>query len=130
MLDAVIDASVVVGALSAEAVVDRLWELVGEGELYAPDVIDVEVLHALRRMVRLGVLDPDEGALSVVALRDMPFERVPSRSLSPRIWELRENLTAYDAAYVALAEHEGLPLLTRDARIGRAPGHEVSVLAI
>ena len=130
MLDAVVDASVVVSVLAHRQVADRLRAVVGDGELCAPDVVDLEVLSALRRMVASGELPAHEGAASVAALVELPVDRVPCRALAPRVWELRANLTAYDAAYVALAEREGLPLLSRDGRLARAPGVDVPVLAI
>lgn len=130
MLDAVVDASVVVAVLARRDALDRLRTLVGEGELLAPDVVDLEVLQALRRMVHRGELPEVEGATSVAALVELPIDRVPCRDLAPRIWELRSNLTAYDASYVALAEREGLPLLSHDGCLGRAPGVEVPVLTI
>ena len=130
MLDAVVDASVVVAVLAHRHVVDRLRVVVGDGELRAPDLVDLEVLSALRRMVARGELAPDDGAASVAALVDLPVDRVPCRTLAPRIWELRASLTAYDAAYVALAERDGLPLLSHDGRLARAPGVDVPVLAI
>jgi predicted nucleic acid-binding protein len=130
MLDAVVDAAVVVAVLARRDALDRLRTLVGEGELCAPDLVDLEVIQTLRRMVHRGDLPADEGATSVAALAELPVDRVPCRDLGRRIWELRSNLTAYDAAYVALAEREGLPLLSHDGRLSRAPGVDVPVISL
>ena len=74
-----------------------------------------------------GELDDERGAQALDDLADLPIHRYPHDLLLPRIWELRANLTAYDAAYVALAEALGAPLLTRDARLAAAPGHEARI---
>jgi predicted nucleic acid-binding protein len=65
--------------------------------------------------------------MALAAMADFPLIRYQHDLLLPRIWELRHNLTAYDAAYVALAEALGAPLLTRDRRIAAAPGHRARV---
>ena len=93
------------------------------GQLHAPHLLDVEVLSFLRRVVRAGTISASGAATAVADLLETPIERYPHAILGARIWELRENFTAYDAVYVALAEHlseEGLPILTVDARFARA----------
>ena len=119
----IIDSSVVVEALiggtERAAVLRR--ELVG-ARIAAPDYIDIEVFSALRRYERLGRLDKDRGAMAVIDLDDFPMERVPHRQFRHRIWELRHNVTPYDASYVALAELFGAPLWTFDKRLANAPG--------
>ena len=97
------------------------------GELSAPDLIDLEFLQALRRRLRLKQLDRAraEGALDLY--ESLPIQRFPHGILRRRIWALRDNLTAYDAAYFALAEMLDAPLWTRDAKMSTAPGHRVKV---
>lgn len=125
----VVDASVVVelllGGERAEAVLP--WVRAEEGELHAPGLLDVEVLHALHRLVALGTTEPARGRAAVEILQDLPVARHPERPLLPRLWQLRENLSAYDATYVALAEAIGCPLLTGDASLASAPAIPVRV---
>jgi predicted nucleic acid-binding protein len=101
--------------------------LAPETSLYAPHLLDVEVAQVLRRFTLRNDLEPERASQALKDLSDLPVERYPHEILLPRIWSLRENLTAYDAAYVALAEILGATLLTRDARILRAPGHSARV---
>lgn len=92
-------------------------------DLHAPQLLDVEVVSALRRVVARGDASPDRAGDAVVDLLDLPIERYPHDWLVPRVWELRENFSAYDATYVALAEgldDEGASLLTADARLAKA----------
>ncbi len=91
--------------------------------LHAPHLVDVEVLSALRRLVSSGEATAERAGDAIADLLDLPIERYPHDILVPRIWELRENFSAYDAGYVALAEAvsgEPVPLLTADARLARA----------
>jgi predicted nucleic acid-binding protein len=90
--------------------------------IHAPSLVDVEVAQVLRRYALRGELSATRGAAAVATLAVLPLHRYPHEPLLPRIWELRENLTAYDAAYVALAEALDAPLLTGDERIARAAG--------
>ena len=83
--------------------------------------MDVEVIQIVRRYQRLGELSAERGQRAIDDLIDLPVERYPHRPLLTRMWELRANLTAYDAAYVALAEALDAPLVTRDARLAHAP---------
>jgi predicted nucleic acid-binding protein len=92
-----------------------------------PHLIDIELLHALRRLNALGELTADRAADARVDFRDLALVRYPHVSLSDRIWELRDNLTAYDAAFVALAESLDAPLVTCDARLGAAPVHDAQI---
>lgn len=118
----VVDASVVIEVLLMTRDGYRLGTrlLERERDLCAPELLDVEVSQILRRYHRLGDLDPERGAAMIDDLVDFPIERYPHRPLLTRVWELRANLTAYDAAYVALAEALDAPLLTRDSRLARA----------
>jgi len=80
------------------------------------------VLHALRRPSLLGTVSPERVRLALSRLRDTQLVRYPHTPLMERIWELKDNLTAYDSAYVALAEALDAPLVTLDARLARATG--------
>lgn len=95
--------------------------------LHAPHLLDLEVLHVLRRLVRRGNLTPSRAAEAVEDLLDLPLTRYPHVALAGRVWELRGALTAYDGAYVALAEALGAPLLTRDAALASVRGHRTRV---
>ncbi len=95
--------------------------------LHVPHLFDVEVLHAIRRHSLKGALSVAWSYRATEALRNLRAVRYPHAALLPRIWELRENLTAYDAAYVSLAETLDAPLVTRDARLAHASGHRAVV---
>jgi predicted nucleic acid-binding protein len=99
----------------------------GEGALNAPHLIDLEIAQVLRRYARTGQLPTDHCRAVLSDLHDAPLIRYPHDALLPRIWELRDGLTAYDAAYVALAEALDAPLLTRDQRIAAAQGHNARI---
>jgi predicted nucleic acid-binding protein len=125
----VVDASAVLETLlrtpAAAAVEGRLFD--SRQTLHAPHLIDVEVAQVVRRYAAAGELDAERGREAIADLADFPLLRYPHDLLLQRIWELRNNLTAYDAAYVALAEVLGAPLLTRDRRLAAAPGHHAKV---
>ena len=95
--------------------------------VHVPHLFDVEVLHALRRHSLRGGLSEEQSRLILNLLREMRAVRYPHAPLAPRIWDLRENLTAYDAAYVALAEALDVPLVTMDERLARASGIRAAV---
>src|SRR5690606_1940105 len=101
-----------------------------ESRLHAPDLMDVEVAQVLRRHAAEGVLHEARAERTIDLLVRLPVTRHPARILLPRIWALRENLTAYDAAYVALTEALGARLLTCDGRLARAPGHRADVVVV
>jgi len=90
--------------------------------LHVPHLLDVEVAQALRRYVREGALDADSAAAALEDLRSLDLERHGHEPLLDRVWALRDNLTAYDAVYVAIAEALDCTLLTCDGRLARAPG--------
>ncbi len=125
----VLDASVVVellrGGPAAEAIEARLRA--ERGRVHAPELLDVEVLHVLRRLDRQGLVPAWEAPMLVERLRALPVRRHPHRPVLARAWSHRANLTAYDALYVSLAEGLGATLLTRDARVARAPGVQARV---
>ena len=89
--------------------------------LHAPHLADVEVVQALRRYVREGEIEPSTAAAALEDLRSLDLERHSHEPLLGRVWALRENLTAYDAVYVALAEALESTMLTCDGRLSRAP---------
>jgi predicted nucleic acid-binding protein len=125
----VLDASVVVEVLlhtpAGASLAERL--LAVPSPLHAPHLLDVEVAQVLRRFVSRGELDPGRARQALATLAAFPVERHAHDFLLPRIWALRQNLTAYDACYVSLAEALGATLLTRDARLLRAAGHAAQV---
>lgn len=90
--------------------------------LHAPHLLDVEVSQVLRRLTLTESLSQGRAREAILDLAALPVERYPHDLLIPRAWELRENLTIYDAVYVALAESLEARLLTRDRRLLRAPG--------
>ena len=125
----VVDASVVLEVLlrTPAAGVAESWLFDSGQTLHAPHLIDVEVAQVIRRYAANGEIDAARGRAVLADLADLPLRRYPHDLLLPRTWELRNNLTAYDAAYVALAEALGAPLLTRDQRLAAAPGHHARV---
>lgn len=124
----VVDASALVDALAAEAPdPDLRARLAEDADLHAPHLVDIEVASALRRLVAVGELSDARAADARVDFADLTIVRYPHLPLLDRVWELRECLTAYDAAYVALAEILDAPLVTCDARLAAAPGHRARV---
>jgi predicted nucleic acid-binding protein len=124
----VVDTSAVMNALAAATPSPELLErLASDPDLHAPHLIDVEFLHALRRLCLSGDLSEDRATDVRTDFSDLAIVRYPHEELSDRIWELRQNLTAYDAAFVALAEALGAPLVTGDGKLAAAPGHGARV---
>lgn len=125
----VVDASAVLEVLLRTPAGPRIAErLFAEDEtLHAPHLLDVEVAQVLRRYTRAGELNSARGLQALEDLADFPLTRYPHDLFLPRIWELRHNLTAYDAAYVALAEALAAPLLTRDAALASAAGQHARI---
>jgi predicted nucleic acid-binding protein len=95
--------------------------------LHVPHLFEIEVLHALRSLTLRGTVSSERARLALDRLRDTRLVRYPHTALAERIWEFRENLTAYDAAYIALAEALDAPLVTTDARLARASGTRAAV---
>ena len=120
----VVDASLVVDVVisaNGGAGLSRRLEEHG-GTLLAPEILDLEVLQALRRHKRLGAVDAKRARAGLTILGELNIERFSHRFLTGRIWALRDNLTAYDAAYIALAEALDVPLWTRDTKLAGVPG--------
>lgn len=124
----VVDASVLAVALLDDGEDgDALRARLRGRDLAAPSIIDLEVLSVWRGIARSGQLDPRRAAFALEDLRALPLQRVDHTALIGRCWELRENLTVYDASYVALAEALQAALLTADRRIARVPGLMCSI---
>ncbi|HEY6357107.1 MAG TPA: type II toxin-antitoxin system VapC family toxin [Vicinamibacterales bacterium] len=101
-----------------------------EDEFHAPHLVDVEVTQGLRRLVRAGEVAPGRAAEAIADLADLDLHRHPHLDLLSRAWTLRENVTAYDAMYVALAEALDAPIITCDAPLAKSPGHRARIEAI
>lgn len=124
----VVDTSAVLEALVAREPASGLVErLADDGDLHAPHLIDIEILHALRRLTASGEISEDRASDARSDVHELAIARYPHLELSDRIWQLRHNLTAYDAAFVALAEALEVPLVTCDARLAAAPGVTATV---
>jgi predicted nucleic acid-binding protein len=119
----VVDASVLATALGDDGPDGDLARARLRGErLAAPQLVDLEVASVLRRRTKARALDARRAGKALTDLLTMPLQRVPHRPLLMRCWELRDNLTPYDAAYVALAEALQATLLTADVRLASATG--------
>ena len=127
----VVDASVLVTVIADDSDTGRRFaDAMADQDAAAPHLLDCEVVSAIRRLRRQGDLS-DERALEALAdLHRVPIERFPHGALIDRMWALRDTLTPYDAAYVALGESLDAPLLTADAKLARAPGHECEIRLI
>ena len=124
----VVDASVLASALADDgADGDRVRRRLAGELLFAPELIDLEVASVWRRAARSGRLDGRRAALALADLASVPVARAPHLPLMGRIWDLRANLTSYDAAYVALAEMLDSVLVTADRALGDASGVECEV---
>jgi predicted nucleic acid-binding protein len=125
----VVDASAVLelllGTERAERVAGRL--LAPDERLDAPHFLDIEIGQALRRLAQLNAITVLRAEEALADFACLVIERHAHHELLPRIWQLRDSLTAYDAAYVALAEALDAPVLTCDAKLGRAHGHRARI---
>jgi len=118
----VVDASVLVDVLTNADDSAAVATLASADGLAAPDLIDVEVANVLRRLWLNSLLDETRFQQALHRLRSLPMQRYPALPLLDRVFKLRDNLTAYDALYVALAESIDCPLATKDQRLARAAG--------
>jgi predicted nucleic acid-binding protein len=124
----VVDASVLVVALADDGPDGDSARARLRGERLAiPELADLEVASVLRRQIRAGGLDGRRAGLALDDLAALPAQRAPHGPLLARCWELRDNLTVYDAAYVALAEAMHAALLTGDRRLARATGPQCPI---
>lgn len=127
----VVDASVLAVALADDGVDgDRARERLRDERLAAPHLIDLEVVSAWRGLAAAGQLSPGRVALALADLQDLPLRRASHQPLLGRCWDLRDNLSVYDASYVALAEALDAPLLTADNRLAAVPGIRCQVEVI
>lgn len=128
----VVDASAVLEVLlltpAAARVSKRLFA--ASETLHAPHLLDLEVAQVLRRYWRSRELTSERGLQALQDLEDFPLTRYPHHPFLPRIWELRQNVTAYDAAYLALAEALDAPLVTRDKALAASARHRVRIEVI
>lgn len=120
VLDASALLEVLFGTPSAGPIAERIFS--PTESLHAPHLLDVEVAQVLRRYHLMGELTDERGRQALADLADLPVERYSHEPLLERIWQLRNTMTAYDAAYLTLAEALRAPLLTCDARLARAVG--------
>jgi predicted nucleic acid-binding protein len=125
----VVDASAALEVLlktpAAAAIEARLFQ--GAQTLHVPHLADVEVAHVLRRLALTNQVNAQNCRTALDDWLFFPVRRYAHDPLLARVWELRRNMTAYDAVYIALAEALGAPLLTHDARLAKAPGHTATV---
>ena len=98
-----------------------------DSELHVPHLFEIEVMNVLRRYVLSYRLSEERSAELLEDFATMRLTRYPHTALLSRVWELRDNVTAYDAAYIALAETLEAPLVTRDERLAKAPGTHATV---
>ena len=110
-----------------EAPQDLVERLKREDQWSAPHLIDVEFLNSLRRLVLAGLISDERAAYARDDFADLTIARFPHEPFAERMWELRHNLTAYDAAYVVLSEELKVPLITCDAGPAAAPGIQTSI---
>jgi len=125
----VLDASAVLELLlntkAGALVSDRISD--PDESLHAPHLLSVEVAQVLRRYAATGSIAADIVPEALADLAALDIERYPHEPLLGRVWQLRDNVTAYDAVYLALAEVLACPLVTFDGRLGAAPGHRASI---
>ena len=125
----VLDASAVVDWLlqtsAGQLIESRIYSR--NQTLHAPHLLDLEVTQVLRRLTQQRVLTGKRADDALHDLLDLRIQRYPHTVLLPRIWQLRHNLSAYDAAYIALAEELAAPVVTRDCRLASTSGHTASI---
>ena len=120
-MNIVIDASAAFEFLLRTPIGLRIEGIVAEADLFAPELLDVEVMSALRRHVRRGYLDDKRALQALEDLVDWDIKRVPNRELVRQAWDLRENVTAYDAVYLAAARRHKASVMTSDGPLARIP---------
>ena len=126
----VVDACVLATALADDVGGVQARSQLVDPEIFAPELIDLEVTSYVRQAVRTHRLGSQRALQALADLALMPIERISHTSFLSRIWDLRDNLTPYDASYVALAETLDAPLVTGDSRLARAPGIRCEVVVL
>ncbi len=119
----VVDTSALVASLFDDPAPEPLVVRLAGVDLHAPHLVDVEFIHVTRRLVATGRVSAERAERGRRDYAGLHIVRYPHRPFLDRMWELRDNLTAYDAAFVALAEALDVPLLTTDGRLAAAPGN-------
>ena len=127
MITFVLDASAMIELFVRDETNPDLRRRVLTGSGVAPELIDLESANVVRKMVLRRDIAAAEAHEALGEIRDSPVTRISHRPLIGRVWELRDNITAYDAAYVALAELCGVPILTCDAKLARSSGHDAEI---
>jgi predicted nucleic acid-binding protein len=120
VVDASVLAEILLQTRAAESVERQLFDF--DQKLHAPHLLDIEVAHVVRRYSATGAISAGQGRAALLDLAEFPLRRHPHTVLLQRVWKLRDNLSAYDAIYVALAEALNAPLFTRDRRLAAAAG--------
>lgn len=128
----VVDASALLEVLLQRPAANDVerWLSRSDQTIHAPHLIDVEVAHVIRRFAMHGKIDGQRGRTLLADFSLMSIERYPHDPLLFRVWELRNNLSAYDAIYIALAEALSVPLITCDRRLANAAGHSAQIEVI
>ncbi len=125
----VVDSSILIEGL-VENTPEGTWcrDIISDGEIHAPELVFVEVINVLRRMERIEEISDLKAHIALDDLLNLPLTMHQFIPFANRIWDLRHNLTPYDAWYVALAESLDSPLITLDRRIARVSGLECQVV--
>jgi predicted nucleic acid-binding protein len=126
----VIDASAAIEILIQSETGLRWRDRIVDESLYAPHLLDVEVMNGLRRLAVARPLLAQRAEQATGELGNLPIERLGHIVLLPRIWALRHNVSAYDATYIALAEALNAPLMTCDAKLSRSHGHHAKIVLL
>ena len=124
----VVDASIILHLLIDPETDIAVWNKVNNaGQLIAPHIIDLEIISGIRRHLRIGTFDQIRADQAISDMKDFKIDRRPIIENIQRIWELRNNVTPYDASYLSLAESLKLPLLTRDKKLANAAAAHTKV---
>jgi predicted nucleic acid-binding protein len=125
----VVDASALLELLLQTDLADRLMDraLAPSESLHAPHLLDIEIISALRRLAQREEISIKRAEQVLADFSQLLIQRHGHQQLTERIWQFRESLTAYDGAYVALAEALDAPLLTCDAKLAHAHGHHAKI---
>ena len=127
MPQAVIDTSALIEVLTGKDPDIELRQRVLLGDLAAPELLDPESAHVLRKLTHKGEIVDAEAGEVLKDIRDMAIARSPHRPLVERAWELKPAISAYDAFFVALAEQLDVPLITCDAKLAGSNGHKAKI---